>query len=541
MNIVGLGGSVHDFATCLLAADDHVYAIEDERLTRVRHALNSSNPCQPSLDYCLRLGGLRLDDIDTVVGNDMLQHVPSRIAPKIVLLNHHLTHVYSTFFTSPFDEAAILVVDGAGSVVSNGSRFHERETTTYAWGQKNHVSTIGRVVGSKRGPSFTNDVSALMSNSLGDFYRAITESIGFGFLQAGKTMGLAPYGDNRYVAQLMKFVKLLPGGQFEIEIEGKSGLLQALRQLRQKAGDTQERFEVDAAIAFAGQAVLENVLVHALDFLYSKTKTPNLCLAGGVALNSLLNGKIPVLSKFKNVHVFFAPGDSGTAVGAAIYGLLHSSKLRAERLRIHAGPYWGREYSLDELAASLERFGLPYSRPPDLERKVVHLLDAGATVAWFQGGSEFGPRALGNRSILADPRSRSMKDQLNLRVKSREWFQPYGPAVTDSAATDYFDMLCPSPWMQFVWRVRDEVCTLLPAITHVDGSSRIQSVKASDNNRFHSLLREFQDVTGFPVLVNTSFNTRGCPIVESPTHAIDVFMNTELDALALDEFLVIKR
>ena len=544
-NIIGIGGSIHDFASCLLI-DKKMCAIEDERITRVRHAINSSNPCQPSLQYCLNWAGLQLEDIDTIIANDdLLQVIDSHVYPDIVLVNHHLTHAYSTFFISPFEEAAILVIDGAGSKLP-GTDGDIRETTTYAYGNKNEVTVINRVYGDLKGENHVTKSETLMSNSIGEFYRAIAENLELGWLVGpGKVMGLASYGasfgDDRFISEMMSCIELLPEGQFKININGEKGLIDKFFQIRQNHHKKEDPFRIDAAIAHAGQVVLEKVLFHTLDYLSTKIQTKNLCLAGGVALNSLANGKIPFLTKFKNVHVFFAPGDSGTAIGAAIWGYLNNSSQTDDLIRFHSSPFLGRPYSLDEIVTALNSTGLTYTQPVDLCRQVAHLLSRGRTVAWYQGGSEFGPRALGNRSILADPRNSLMRDHINSNIKHREWFRPLAPAVLDSATAVYFDTHCPSPWMQFVWPVRKKFHKILPSIIHVDGGARVQSVSKDENPSFYTLLENFQQITGIPVLLNTSFNIKGEPIVETPYEAIRTFLESQIDVLVLGEFLVVKK
>jgi carbamoyltransferase len=302
----------------------------------------------------------------------------------------------------------------------------------------------------------------------------------------------------------------------------------------------EDPFVIDAAIEYAGQAALERLLVHALDYLWSQTKTPNLCLVGGVALNSLANGKIPSLTHFTNVHVFYAPGDSGTAIGAAIWKRVQGEERNTQKLRFFWSPYLGREYLEGESRAALAASCLVAKRPKNLHRDVAELLVRGRTVGWFQGGSEFGPRALGHRSILADPRRSSMRDHINRRIKGREWFRPLAPVVEASRAAEFFELPAPSPWMQFVCPVRKHARELLPAVTHVDGGARVQTLRAHDNPSLAHLLHEFEPLSGVPVLINTSLNVRGAPIAETPADAIDAFVSSELDALVIDEFLIVK-
>jgi carbamoyltransferase len=538
--VIGIGGSIHDFAACMIDEQRNIYAIEDERLNRIRYALGTTNPCEPSLRYILDWAGSSIEEIREIAGNDMLTpFINAKNFPPLTLYNHHVTHAYSTFFTSPFDEAAILVLDGAGSLVSAPGEWVERETLSYSMGRLNEISLIGRVTGQATHVVHPKGYPPPIHNSLGHLYRAITETVGFGWMNAGKTMGLAPYGDNRYVEDLMRFVRLLPNGQYEIRIADDGGMYDRLSELRADGlTRTTNPFEVDAALAYAGQAVLEAVVFHALDYLWSKTKTPNLCLAGGVALNGITNGLIAARTPFKNIHVYFAPGDDGTAVGAAMVSYLNGKEHEPAPIRFQSNPFLGRSYSPDDNRAAIDASGVSYTCPQDMHQEVAQLIAQGKTVAWFEGGSEFGPRALGHRSIFADPRSPTMLDHINKNIKAREWFRPLAPAVIAEEANTYFDMQVFSPYMNFVWQVREAYQQVLPAITHIDKSSRIQAVKQPGNESLYRLLEAFKGITGIPVLINTSFNTKGDPIVETPTEAVQTWIDSELDALVLGEFLI---
>jgi carbamoyltransferase len=528
---IGFGGSIHDFATCLLTEDDDIVAVEDERLNRIRYALGEPDPCRKSLDYCLDSRGLGRSDIHGYYANDMLQGLLG-VEGAIDWLNHHHTHALSAFFTGPFTEAAILVVDGAGSVAetaNSGRGRHSRETTTWALGEGNQLSTIGKVVGTKAGPPGTNDASALMSNSLGDFYRAITEAVGFGFLQAGKTMGLAPYGDDRFADRLRTAIELLPRGQFTVDMSGRAGVLHLLAGIRR--GPLDEDFETNAAIAAAGQLVLEEILLHVLEEVWRRTECPNLCLAGGVALNCVFNGKIAERTPFANVHVIYAPGDSGTAIGAAVQGRLDAGVGPAP-FRIRGGPYLGRTHAVTsdfELGAVLSE--------EKLYREVASLLHQGKVVAWYRSGAEFGPRALGNRSLLADPTRAGMRTHLN-RIKSREQFRPFAPVVLEESWSDFFTATNTSPYMQFSYPFRADAGRAVPAVCHVDGSARVQTVTDEQNPALAGLLREFTRQGGPPMLLNTSLNLRGAPIVETPAQAVDALATSGIDALVVDDRLI---
>ncbi len=535
-NVIGFGGSIHDFATCLLTDDSRFIAVEDERLSRVRYAFGETAPCRKSLEYCLAQEGLEVSDIGWFGANDMLHRELSIPEVRPEWINHHYSHAASVFFTSPYREAAILVADGAGSVVSEtaaaGAGDHERETVTWSMGRENDIVTLGRVIGRKRGAATSNDVSALMSNSLGDLYRAFTEAVGFGFLQAGKTMGLAAYGDDRFVERLMAPVRLGPAGTFTVQVDGAGGLLDIISGI--KRGPLQEDFHANACIAAAGQEILEKVLVHALNELWDRTRCPNLCVAGGVGLNCVFNGKITELTPFRSVFVGYAPGDSGTAIGAAIAGRVALGAAPATPWRPAVPPYLGREYHSD----ALDGYGtvLPGD---EMCRAVARLLLAGEVVAWFQSGSEFGPRSLGNRSLLASPVDPAMRERLN-SIKAREWFRPVAPVVLDEYRRDFFAAPAPSPYMQFSFPVREHARDVIPAASHVDGSARLQSVTDEQNPMLAALLGEFHRMGGPPVLVNTSLNLRGEPIVETPEQALRVLSEPGVDALVCDGRLIRK-
>jgi carbamoyltransferase len=537
---VGIGGSIHDFAACIIDENGQIFAIEDERINRIRYSLGASDPCEPSLKYCLDWQGMAASDIDEIMGNDMLDpFINHDHFPHLNMENHHKTHAYSTFFTSAFEEAAILVLDGAGSLLSKPGEEVVRETLSYSFGKHNEIKFINRVTGHASKVKHPKGYPPPIFNSLGHLYRAVTEVVGFGWMNAGKTMGLAPYGDDRYVNDVMKYIRLLPEGQYEVRIADEGGLYDGLAKLRDEGqARTTNPFEVDASLAYAVQISLEEIVFHALDYLWSQTKTPNLCLAGGVALNGITNGKIAARTNFKNIHVYFAPGDDGTAVGAAMIGYLRGSENDPKTIRFQDTPFLGRPYTPDEIGAAVTLSGVKYVCPQNMHGAVAQMVAQGKTVAWFEGGSEFGPRALGHRSILADPRSPTMLDHINKNIKQREWFRPLAPAVIEPEANKYFDMQVFSPYMNFVWQVRDEYQTVLPAITHVDKSSRIQAVRKQGHESMYRLLEELKDITGIPVVINTSFNTKGDPIVETPEQAIQTLMNSELDALAIGNYLI---
>ncbi|MFI7114483.1 carbamoyltransferase [Nonomuraea sp. NPDC050227] len=535
---IGFGGSIHDFATCLLTGEGRIVAIEDERLSRVRYADGDPDPCSASLAYCLDTVGPDIVDTATFGANDMLMGVLGTVldAPgeRLRWMNHHHSHALSTFFTSPFEEAAIVVADGAGSVSDVPGRSlgrHARETTSWALGRGNLLRPLDRVIGEKRGTPDSNDADALMSNSLGDLYRAATEAIGFGFLQAGKTMGLAPYGDDRFVDRLMDAVELEARGHYSIAMENRGGVLEILDGIPN--GPLDDDFDTNAAIAFAVQSCLETILFHVLDEVWRTTGDSDLCLAGGVALNCVFNGKIKERTPFERVHVVYAPGDGGTAIGAAVHCALE--EVGNDRpWRLSHSPYLGRDPGDD----GLDAYGVRLTEEK-LCAAVASLLHQDKAVAWFRGGAEFGPRALGNRSILADPSRPETRDRLN-RIKSREWFRPFAPVILTEHLHDFFPGADPSPYMQFSYPIKESLRRSVAAVCHVDGSARVQTTDDAHNPVLAELIREFHRQGGPPVLLNTSLNVRGEPIVETAKQALDALAGTDLDALVIGDRLIVK-
>jgi carbamoyltransferase len=264
------------------------------------------------------------------------------------------------------------------------------------------------------------------------------------------------------------------------------------------------------------------------------------CLAGGVALNGLTNGKIIEKTKFKNVHVTYAPGDGGTAIGAAMWDFVKKREASEKIIRFENGPFCGRKYSNNEYELAIASNKLSSKQPKKIFHFIASQIAIGKTVAWFEGGCEFGPRALGHRSILSDPRNPQMLNHINHKIKNREWFRPVAPAVIEPSVQKYFKADCYSPYMQFVWQVNEAYKKELPAITHIDGSSRIQSVKRNGNESLYELLLAFAELTGFPILINTSFNIHGEPIVETPNQAIASYMKSAIDILVLGEYVIQK-
>ncbi|WP_400161932.1 carbamoyltransferase [Brevibacillus sp. TJ4] len=542
MYILGIGGSEHDFSATLLKNGEIVCSIEDERLTRVKHSLDRDLAITPlakewrAVRYCLEEASLSIDDVDLIVGNDLMnpRYIPDT-KQEILLINHHLSHAASAFFPSPFEEAAILVVDGIGSRIDSRDRIHE--TLTLYHGNGNEIKELAKLGGKE----IANPVTGwtMYENSVGRFYFRVTSEIGFAFLQEGKTMGLAPYGRDTYVKEFARFYSI-DGYRFRQTFEQKLEMVSYIRDVLKRE---EHSFEAKADLAYAVQHHTETILLSICNELYKATGCKNLCIAGGVALNSVANAKILEDTPFQHVFIQPASGDAGTSIGAALYGYHVLSNRPREATGQLFSPYLGKQYAESEVLAALEscKESIQVEKPADCAETVAQLLTEGYIVAWFHGRSEIGPRALGNRSILVDPRRSEMKDILNARVKHREPFRPFAPIVLEEYQTAYFELDHPSYYMLLVPRVKPDKVEEIPAVTHVDGTGRVQTVSKKLNPYLYGLLEKFYEKTGVPVLLNTSFNDNGEPIVESPADAVKCFLGTDIDYLAINGYLVRKK
>lgn len=537
MNILALGGSSHDFSACLMMDGKIAVAIEEERITRIKHSLDldvKSSGNQAAL-YCLESQGLTLSEIDLIIGNDIIDRNYYRpYRDKMVLMNHHLAHASSAFYPSPFEEAAILVVDGAGSEIGGLN-----ETTTYYYGKGTEIQELLKITGKME----WNQVLSPVENSMGHFYDVLSNGIGFHKLTNGKTMGLAPYGSTTYVKEFERFYTMDDEGRF---IQSKEHIQEMKKFIRHTVGvirDEEQRFQAKADIAYAGQYHLERAMIKACRYLHARTGSRHLCLAGGVALNSVANYKILEETPFERIFVQPAAGDAGTAIGSAYYG--HHVKMNQPRgdISIPFSPYLGRAYSAEDYESALQQYAehITVQSPDDLYGSVASILEQGEIIGWFQDRSEIGPRALGNRSILADARKKDMKDLINSRIKHREAFRPFAPIVLEEEQPAYFSMEHPSYYMLLVPYILEEKRREVPSITHEDGTGRVQTVSSRINPKLHQLLSSFQRLTGTPILLNTSYNDNGEPIVETPVDAIRCFLNIDLDALVLDKWLIRKK
>jgi carbamoyltransferase len=458
---------------------------------------------------------------------------PGALRARFHNVEHHRAHVASAFLVSPFEDAAVLSVDGFGDFAS----------TMLAFGRGNSFEVLDRV---------------LFPHSLGIFYTALTQWLGFpSYGDEGKVMGLAPYGDPSRFLPALREVLRTEGGLFALDLDyfthhqkgvamtwdagtptvGRlfSPKLERLLGPARVRGAEVEQLHEDVAAAL--QARLEEVYLHLVTALATRTGSTRLCLAGGVALNAVANGRVLAETQVTDLYVQPAAGDSGTAVGAAYH--VWNQALARPRHFVMEHAYLGPAFTDDACAVALAAAGLEGARVDEeaLVRLVAERIAAGDVVGWFQGSMEFGPRALGNRSILADPRRTEMKDVLNARIKHREPFRPFAPSVLAEATGDWFDRDYSSPFMVLVYDVLPDKRRLVPAITHVDGTGRLQTVEQRTNPRYHRLIAEFERITGVPILLNTSFNENE-PIVMTPQHAVETFQTTHMDLLVLGPYVV---
>ena len=593
--ILGISGFYHDSAAALVVDGEVVGAIQEERFSRKKH--DAGFPGR-AIEACLQIGGYALEELDAVVYYEkplltferlletyigaaprgsrsftsamtvwlgeklflkhklkqelnQLRRDPSAALPPLLFSEHHLSHAAAAFYPSPFEHAAVLCMDGVG----------EWATTTAWLGNRHELNPLWEI-------SFPH--------SLGLLYSAFTYYCGFK-VNSGeyKLMGLAPYGQPKYTALIREhLIDIKPDGTFRLNLayfKYHRGFRMTSRRFHELFGQPPRKpeseltqFHMDLAASI--QCVTEEIVLALAHSLHAETGATNLCLAGGVALNCVANGRLLREGPFDKIWIQPASGDAGSALGAALVGWYHDHPQRTcdpgEGSDAMQGTYLGPSFSNETIAEDLQTLGAPSHQlaDPELFAQLAAYLDQGKVVGWFNGRMEFGPRSLGGRSILGDPRNRTMQSVMNLKIKYRESFRPFAPAVLEEDVASQFELDQPSPYMLLVAPVKQELCTAmtceeeqlfgieklnicrssLPAITHVDYSARVQTVSARTNPRFHALIRAFQQRTGCPTLVNTSFNVRGEPIVCTPIDAYRCFMRTEMDVLVLENHLLLK-
>ena len=578
MKIIGINAFHADSSACLIIDGKLISAVQEERFNRIKHW--AGFPLE-SIKYCLRESNLNLSDIDHISINIdpkanyfkkilfLIKHRPSlklifnRFKKKkkynsireilnkefngsnfngqINNIEHHYAHLSSAFHVSPFEESCILSVDGFGDFAS----------TAWGYGKNNKIKIDNKIH---------------FPHSLGIFYQALTQFLGFkNYGDEYKIMGLAPYGKPTYVNQLRKILVTKPNGNFELNLDyfkfhkenfnyrwenGKVEIedlytdkIKTLLGPERIQGEDLTNFHKD--LAHSTQKIYEEAFLNILNNLYDKYQNDNLCIAGGCGMNSVANGKIKDNTKFKNIYVQAAAGDAGGAIGAAFathYKI--SNKKRVFKMK-HA--YWGTSFNDNQILDCLKKnekiienqkcsFKL-ISKNNELNKIVANDISEGKVVGWFQGKMEWGPRALGNRSILGDPRRSDMKDILNLKIKRRESFRPFAPSILREHVSDWFENDDDVPFMMKVYQIKEDKRKNIPAVTHVDGSGRLQTVYQETNKKYYDLINEFYKLTNVPLVLNTSFNENE-PIVSSPEEALSCFLRTKMDTLVMENYII---
>lgn len=585
MFILGINAYHGDAAAAIIRDGQLVAAVEEERFNRLKHC--AGFPTE-AIRYCLEAADVRIEEVGHVgISRDPSAHLHrkilftaakmaksigrraegsgrgivgtvadrlanaarvrdlkddlavalgvsrARLTAQFHNIEHHRAHLASSFFVSPFDRAALLSIDGFGDFIS----------TMWGVGEGNSIDVLGHVE---------------FPHSTGIVYTATTQFLGFPhYGDEGKVMGLAPYGKPRFIEEFRDVIRTEEDGQFRLNLDYFRHHAEGVEMTWDEGSPMIGRIFSDEYASVFGppripgspltdreqdiaaslQMRLEEVGFHILNHLHEVTGVTDLGLSGGVAYNSVMNGKVLLNTPFRRVFVQAAAGDSGTALGVCYQ--IHNEILKQERGYVMEGAYTGPEFSDDEILAELDRSGLTYETYDDREvtRRAAKDIAEGAVMGWFQGRMEFGPRALGNRSIVVDPRRLDMKDILNARIKKREPFRPFAPSILEEHVGDYFEQTHPAPTMLMVYQVKQERRSEIPAVTHVNGSGRLQTVSREVNPRYYQLISDFYESTGVPVVLNTSFNENE-PIVCTPRHAIDCFMKTRMDVLYIGNHAV---
>ena len=572
MYILGINAFHGDSSACLLKDGKVLCATEEERFRRVKHWAGFPSE---AIKFCLEDEGISIEQVDHITISrdpkanffkkvlhsirnsisistiwDRLKNVKkvisvkeelakiykipeSAIKAKVHNIEHHRSHIASSFFASRFDKSAILSVDGFGDFTS----------TMTAIGKGNKFEVLDEVN---------------YPHSLGVFYSTVTQFLGFpNYGDEYKVMGLAPYGEAKYLKELEQILTLTDDGFFKLNKkyfkhfkegvamswDGGSPIIESLFTLEWKKlfrtareqNDELEQFHIDLAASV--QKFTEKVLFHMLNHLQKKTGCENICITGGVAQNSVANGKILASTNFKNMYIPSAGHDAGTSIGSALY--LYNQILGNERLEEITSAYFGKKSSQEEIVKVLEKENVEYKiySDEDLYEKVSDKLVDGGVVGWFQGRAEFGPRALGHRSIIVDPRRKDAKYLLNDKIKRRESFRPFAPSILKEAVSDYFVQKDTVPFMEKVFDIKKEKYDEIPAVTHVDGTGRLQSVDNEVSPRYHKLISKFAEKSGVPILLNTSFNENE-PIVNKPEEALSCFLRTKMDMLVMENIII---
>lgn len=563
MIVLGLNDA---FSAAAIIKDGKLLAaVREERFNRIKHC--DDFPAQ-SMQYCLKEAGVSIKEVDRIVfawnpgheiepfdtsasmryHKDFLHYVPNNVLNavsgrkenkriksihqhlelfegniEISFVPHHFSHASAAFFTSPFEKAAILTTDAYGDDIS----------VQMFTGKGNHIEVIQ---------------TTYYPHSLGSVFAAVTQYLGFrANSDEWKVMGLAPFGEPTYYDAFSNIIKFLPDeGRLWIDLDYFTYYIWSPRRYSDKFekvfgperhySDELTKKHEDIACSF--QKRVEAVVLEMLSYLYERTKVETLCLSGGCSMNSKMNGRIVKDSPFSKVFIQSSADDGGACLGACFYWW--NQVLQKKRSFVMDHDYWGPGFTNDEIEKVLKDALVPYKKYDNIERVAAQAISEGNIVGWFQGRMEYGQRALGNRSLLADPRDPAMKDKINSRVKHREKFRPFAPSILDDYQSEFFDEAQQAPFMQKVYSIKKEKHSLVPAVTHVDGTGRLQTVSKGSNPRYYELINQFSDITGIPIVLNTSFNDNNEPIVCTPKDALRCFFSTGIDILFMGDFMIKK-
>lgn len=574
MYILGLNAYHGDSSACIYKDGEIIAASEEERFRRIKHWAGFPTM---AIEFCLKEAGITINEVHYVavsrdpkanftkkvftaiknrlsikniisraqnlkkansIEDEIYQHFHLKkgsLKAQVCHVEHHRSHLASAFFASPFEEAAILSIDGFGDFSS----------TMIAKGKGNQIEVIDNVS---------------YPHSLGVFYTTLTQFLGFPhYGDEYKVMGLAPYGTPKYVEQITKLISLKSNGLFELDLKyfnhPKNGvnmvweggipsmaslytdeLIKLLGNPRNPKDDL-STYHHDLAASV--QQVTEEVIFHILKSLHKKTGLDAICIAGGVAQNSVANGKIKMNTPFSKIYIPPAGHDAGTAIGAALW--VYNQIQSAPRTSPMLHGYFGSRFDNAYIENLLKVRGIKFSKPDQKEfyKDITNCLVNEGVVGWFQGRAEFGPRALGHRSILADPRNSNAKEILNTKIKRRESFRPFAPSILSEFVDEYFEQVDDVPFMEKVFKIKPEKRAEIPAVTHLDGTGRLQTVHKHTDERYYSLINSFYEATGTPILLNTSFNENE-PIVNTPEEALDCFLRTNMDMLVMEDIIIKK-
>jgi len=575
MVILGLNAFHGDSSACILKDGKILNAIEEERIRRIKHWAGFPSK---AIMFCLKDAGIAISDVDYItISRDPSAHLGKKLVrsisklsnfnfiseriknlhkvislkeilaselnvdikmvrAKIRNIEHHRSHMASAFFASPFEKSAIISIDGFGDFSS----------TMTGVGEGNKIKVLDNIT---------------FPHSIGIFYTAFTQFLGFPYYgDEYKVMGLAPYGKPIFMNKLKEVVRLTEDGLFKLNekyfLHSNVGVsmtwencapvvdslfsdeLVAAFGIPRPKNEPLTDFHRDLAASV--QQITEDVIFHMMNHLHKRTGLKNICVAGGVAQNSVANGKIKDKSPFTGIYIPSASYDAGTAIGSALF--LYNEILGYERIEPMYSAYLGQSFSDDEMESLLNERKIKYSRFSEEEtiRKTAELLAEGYVIGWFQGKTEFGPRSLGNRSVLVDPSRPDAKDLLNAKIKKRESFRPFAPSILREYVSEYFEHDDEAYFMEKVLQIKSEKRKIIPAVTHIDGSGRLQTVHKEISPKYYALIDKFREMKGIPILLNTSFNENE-PIVNTPQEALDCFLRTAMDALVLGNCLIFRQ